>query len=94
LKNQLVGTGVPYSNDELTLQLLCALQKFYKSFVSLVGNQPNLTFDQLCQALKNEEIILGGTSSNLTTALMAIIKIISQRCHTKHNEEKKLNLII
>jgi hypothetical protein len=33
-----------------------------------VGNQPNLTFDQLCQALKNEDIILGGTSSNSTIA--------------------------
>jgi hypothetical protein len=32
-----------------------------------VGNQPNLTFDQLCNALKNEEAVLGVTSSNSMT---------------------------
>jgi hypothetical protein len=39
----------------------------YQSHVSLVGNQPNLTFDQLCNALKNEEAVLGVTSSNSMT---------------------------
>jgi hypothetical protein len=66
LRNQLIGARVPYSNEELTLQLLCVLPKFYRSFVSSMGNQPSLTFDQLYQALKKEEIILGGTSSNST----------------------------
>jgi hypothetical protein len=54
LRNQLIGARVIYFDDGIALQLLCSLPKSYKGFVSLVGNQPNLTFDQLCNALKKE----------------------------------------
>lgn len=54
LRNQLIGAKVIYFDDEIALQLLCSLPKSYKGFVSSVGNQPNLTFDQLCNALKKE----------------------------------------
>jgi hypothetical protein len=57
LRNQLIRAKVAYSNDELTFQLLCALPKSYKGFVILMGHQPNLTFDQLCHALRKEEVV-------------------------------------
>jgi hypothetical protein len=69
LRNQLIVVKVIYFANEITLQLLCSLPKSYNGFISSVGNQPNLIFDQLCNGLKKvQELILGGTSSNLTMA--------------------------
>jgi hypothetical protein len=80
LKNQLIVVEVIYSIDEITLQLLCSLPKSYKVFITSMGNQPNLIFDQLCNALKKvQEIILHGTSSNITMAFYDNYKRINTR---------------
>jgi hypothetical protein len=67
IRNQLIRARVAYSNDELTFQLLYALPKPYKGFVISMGRQPNLTFDQLCHALRKEEVVIGVHFSKSTT---------------------------
>jgi hypothetical protein len=52
LRKQLIRVEVIYSTNEITFQLLCSLPKSYRGFVSSMGNQPTLIFDQLCKALK------------------------------------------
>jgi hypothetical protein len=67
LRNQLIGVEEILSNEELIFQLFCASLKSFRGFVSLIGNQPNLAFDQLCHALRKEEVFLGVTFSNSNT---------------------------
>jgi len=52
LRNRLIRVEVIYSTNEITLQLLYSLPKSYRGFVSSMGNQTTLIFDQLRKALK------------------------------------------
>lgn len=56
LRNQLTGATVTYSDEESLSQLLHALPYSYKGFVSLVGNQTNISFDRYVEHLRKEEV--------------------------------------
>jgi hypothetical protein len=74
LRNQLIGVEETFSNEKLIFQLLCASSKSFRGFVSLMGNQPNLAFDQLCHALRKEEVFLGVTFQIQLWCFMKTIK--------------------
>jgi hypothetical protein len=60
-----------------------------------MGNQPNLIFDQLCNALeKAQEIIQEGTSSNLTMAFYDNYKRNNTKKPYKTQWGKKIQLIM